>query len=163
MKRKKNIRQRGAKTHGWGSMKKHRGAGNRGGRGNAGSGKRADQNKPSFWNSKKPKRAGQKPGQDYFGKHGFSSIHTHIITIINVKELDRMLPLWLAEKKVQKTGDTYTVDLGALGYEKLLGTGRITKKARVIVLQAAPKAIEKIAAAGGQVTVQASDESPKDS
>ncbi len=41
-KQKKNVRQRGTKTHGYGSMKKHRGAGHRGGRGNAGSGKRGD-------------------------------------------------------------------------------------------------------------------------
>ena len=39
--RKKNTRQRGSHTHGWGAKKKHRGAGNRGGRGNAGSGPRA--------------------------------------------------------------------------------------------------------------------------
>ena len=48
-KRKKNSRQRGSHTHGWGAMKKHRGAGNRGGRGAAGSGKRADSKKPSIW------------------------------------------------------------------------------------------------------------------
>ena len=31
-KKKKVTKQRGHKTHGWGSKKKHRGAGNRGGR-----------------------------------------------------------------------------------------------------------------------------------
>ena len=41
-KRKKNSRQRGEWTHGWGAKKKHRGAGHRGGRGNAGSGKRGE-------------------------------------------------------------------------------------------------------------------------
>ena len=46
--RKKVVKQRGSHTHGWGSKKKHRGAGNRGGRGMAGSGKRADQRKPSI-------------------------------------------------------------------------------------------------------------------
>jgi large subunit ribosomal protein L15 len=48
--RKKNVKQRGSKTHGWGSMKKHRGAGNRGGRGKAGTGKRGDQKKPTIIN-----------------------------------------------------------------------------------------------------------------
>ena len=47
-KRKKNSRMRGNTTHGYGSMKKNRGAGNRGGRGMAGSGKRADQKKPTI-------------------------------------------------------------------------------------------------------------------
>ena len=59
-KRTKSSRDRGSKTHGCGSMKKRRGAGNRGGRGMAGTGKRADQNKPSIWKNKK-----------YFGKYGF--------------------------------------------------------------------------------------------
>ena len=40
--RRKRVRQRGSKTHGWGAKKKHRGKGNRGGKGMAGSGKRAD-------------------------------------------------------------------------------------------------------------------------
>ena len=58
-KRKKNSRQHGSTTHGWGAMKKHRGAGNRGGRGLAGTGKRADQMKPLHWKER------------YFGKLGF--------------------------------------------------------------------------------------------
>ena len=42
-KTKKVGKYRGSKTHGGGHMKKRRGAGNRGGRGMAGTGKRADQ------------------------------------------------------------------------------------------------------------------------
>ncbi len=49
-------------THGYGSMKKNRGAGNRGGRGLAGTGKRGDANKQTYQANKK-----------YFGKHGFTS------------------------------------------------------------------------------------------
>ena len=152
MKRKKNVRQRGGKTHGWGSMKKHRGAGNRGGRGNAGSGKRADQNKPSYWDNRKPMRPGQKRGQDYFGKHGFYSVQQRIITPINVCELDRLLQRWVADKKAIKSGDSFTVDLGSLGYTKLLGTGRLSKKVHVSVKSVSPHAVEKVAALGGQVT-----------
>ena len=60
-KRKKNSRQRGSQTHGWGAKKKHRSFGNRGGKGMAGSGKRADSKKPSLWKER------------YFGKIGFKS------------------------------------------------------------------------------------------
>ena len=59
MKRKKAIKRRGAgRSQGWGSVKKHRGAGNRGGRGNAGAKKQgkmldrryfARQNKKLRW------------------------------------------------------------------------------------------------------------------
>ena len=51
-KRKKNVRQRGHKTHGWGEKKKHRGKGHQGGAGMAGTGKRADSKKPSIWKDK---------------------------------------------------------------------------------------------------------------
>ena len=44
-KSKKKLKYRGSKTHGCGSMKKRRGAGHRGGRGAAGSGKRGDTKK----------------------------------------------------------------------------------------------------------------------
>ena len=71
-KKKKLVKQRGSKTHGWGSKKKHRGAGNRGGKGNAGSGKRADQKKPSFWKSKDWK----------YGIYGFKTPKTKNIKII---------------------------------------------------------------------------------
>ena len=58
-KRKKATRFRAKTTHGYGSMKKNRGAGNRGGRGMAGSGKRADQKKPTIL---------KLYGNEYFGK-----------------------------------------------------------------------------------------------
>ena len=65
-KRSKNTRQRGHTTHGWGSMKKHRGKGHQGGAGMAGSGKRADSKKPSIWKDKR-----------YFGKFGFIRSQNH--------------------------------------------------------------------------------------
>ncbi len=170
MKRKKNSRQRGSTTHGWGAMKKHRGAGNRGGRGNAGSGKRGDQRKPSYWNNKVIMRAGQKPGQDYFGKHGFYSVTRTLVRAINVRALDVCLASLIAEKKATKKGNAYAVDLGAIGFDKLLGSGRITKALHVTVRAASPRAVEKIAAAGGAVVVTGTDqadntpdESPEDS
>ena len=75
-KRKKATRQRGSKTHGWGSMKKHRGAGNRGGRGRAGSGKRGDAKKPSY-----QKKA-------YLGGHGFKSKRDRKSTRLNSSHTD---------------------------------------------------------------------------
>ena len=157
MKAKKVTKRRGSKTHGWGAMKKHRGAGNRGGRGNAGSGKRADQKKPAYWNAKDPK--GQKYGKGYFGKSGFHSITAVDVKTLNVRDLDAHVVSWAAEKKASKSGENYTVDLTALGYGKLLGTGRISKKIKVTVAKATPSAVEKISAAGGAVTVTAGEES----
>jgi large subunit ribosomal protein L15 len=70
---------------------------------------------------------------------------------LNVGELsyiiDRLAKCGLAEKD----GEVYSVNLGTLGYSKLLGAGNVDKAIRVTVLKATPKAIEKIEAAGGSV------------
>jgi len=126
-KRKKNIRQRGSHTHGWGSKKKHRGAGNRGGRGKAGSGKRGDAKKPSFWKNK-----------NYSGKSkGFKSLKKPLKTI-NIEEL----------KKFKET----KIDLTKEGYDKLLGKETPSRKYDLIVSQASELAIKKIKKAGGTVS-----------
>lgn len=59
-KRNKRSRIRGTRTCGW-AMKKHKGSGNRGGKGFSGSGKRADQKKTYVIKYFYP----------YFGKKGF--------------------------------------------------------------------------------------------
>jgi large subunit ribosomal protein L15 len=129
-KRTKFSRQRASFTHGWGSKKKHRGAGSRGGKGMAGTGKRADQRKPQIWKDKK-----------YFGKHGFTS-RTKAIKAINVKELQVLV----GEGKEE-------INLREKGYGKLIGSGKITKKVIVSVNSASAAAIAKIEEAGGKVTL----------
>ncbi|MBS3145783.1 uL15 family ribosomal protein, partial [Candidatus Woesearchaeota archaeon] len=81
-KRSKKSRQRGTHTHGWGAKKKHRGAGNRGGRGNAGTGKRADTKKPTII---------KLYGNEYFGKKGFKIPQNIkvVLKTINLQELNQ--------------------------------------------------------------------------
>lgn len=139
-KRKKNTRQRGSHTHGWGSKKKHRGAGNRGGRGMAGSGKRADTIKPSLWKER------------YFGKHGF--IKKGIIKKIkpmNIVYIEENLDKLLESKMISKEEDRYVIDILKLGYNKLLGNGRVTKKYKIKTEYASKNITEKIKKAGGEV------------
>ncbi len=141
-KRKKNSRQRGSWTHGWGSKKKHRGAGHRGGRGNAGSGKRGDAKKPSF-NIK-----------EYFGKNGFKPRKKKpLLTTINISKLELMLDYLLEQGKIKKEKDLFVVSLTELGFDKLLGTGKVTKKMDITVDFASQKAIAKIESAGGKVNL----------
>jgi len=138
-KRKKALRQRGSKTHGWGSKKKHRGAGNRGGRGMAGSGKRSDSKKPSIWSDK------------YFGKHGFSSKSTKIINPVNLDYLEENLYRLISKKLVNKENNIFSVDLEKLGFNKLLGNGKVQSKYKIKVPYASKKAIEKVKGSGGEV------------
>lgn len=135
-KRRKVVRMRGGRTHGYGRA--HRGSGNKGGFGMAGTGKKADHKRRS--------RAA-----DYFGKEGFIS-HTAVpVVAINCRDLDTRVDAWVAEGKVKKEGDTYVVDLGSLGYDKLVGGGRITKKIRVKVAASSEGVAEKLKAVGGEL------------
>ena len=148
-KRSKNSRQRGSKTHGWGSMKKHRGAGHRGGRGAAGSGKRGDAKKPSIWRA-----------YPNVGKRGFSSKSRNVQSPITIVYLERFAKTLKEEGYVKAKENA--IDLGAAGYTKLLATGTPTKAWKITVESATEKAIEKINKAGGTVTVKGQEMAPAD-
>lgn len=109
-KRSKKDRMRAKTTHGGGSKKKRRGAGSRGGRGMAGSGKRAATKKPSII-----KNYGL---HNYFGRHGFKSRYKSV-RYLNIGDLNSLV----LKGKVEQEGDHYLVDLKKLGYGKLLGKG----------------------------------------
>nr|AJS12303.1 50S ribosomal protein L15P [uncultured archaeon] len=136
---KKRVRYRGkgSGTHGGGARKKRRGAGSRGGRGNAGTGKRAGHHK--FWGS--------------LGSRGFIPRRSSGKTdVINVGDLTaERLTHWVSEGKATKEGNTYIVDLTSLGYGKLLSTGNFAVKAKITIAQCSPAAAEKVKAAGGEV------------
>jgi large subunit ribosomal protein L15 len=138
--RKKVVKYRGSKTHGSGAMKKRRGGGNRGGRGNAGSGKRSDARKPSFWGVRK---GGKDPA-----KRGFAS-YENVPKTINVGHLSSIADALVRSGDAKGEGALIVIDLGALGYGKLLGAGHVVRKIRVTVASASPGAKEKIEAAGG--------------
>lgn len=140
--RKKNVKQRGHTTHGWGSMKKRRGAGNRGGRGMAGSGKRADQKKPSIL---------KEYGNTYFGKKGFVKHNKKIIKAVNVSYIEEHLPNLVLKKLISKGDKGFVVDLKNLGYNKLLGSGKVKEKFIITTESASKKAVDKIKKAGGEV------------
>jgi len=139
-KRKKNTRQRGSKTHGWGAKKKHRGKGHQGGAGMAGSGKRADSKKPSIWKER------------YFGKFGFVSKTPKIkITPVNISFIEQHLDKYISSNLVTKEDGVYSVDLNKLGFNKLLGDGRVSIKFKIKTPYASKTAIDKIKSAGGEV------------
>jgi len=127
---RKTQRMRGSKTHGGGAMKKRRGAGNRGGRGRAGSGKKGDAKKPSYWKEERSK--------------GFSSLGNDE-NIINIAKLNENVK----EPGIQK------IDLGKIGYTKLLGTGKPAFEFHITVPNASSRAISKIEKAGGKVITNA--------
>jgi large subunit ribosomal protein L15 len=140
--RKKTVKFRGHHTHGYGSKKKHRGSGHQGGVGMAGSGKKADQKKPSIWKDKK-----------YFGRNGLVSRAAKINTL-NIFYIEEHFDNLLKAEKIKKEGDAYTINFKDLKVHKLLGSGEATRKYIIKADFASASAIEKINAAGGTVTVK---------
>lgn len=141
-KRKKVQKQRGNKTHGYGSMKKHRGAGHRGGRGMAGTGKRADTKKQSILHDKK-----------YFGKHGFKTRKAKIKRLlkrVNVSQLQEQL-----KKLVTKEGSIFKVNITGKRdkFTKILSKGEIKDKWEITLFkgQISKRAQEKVEKAGGKI------------
>jgi large subunit ribosomal protein L15 len=140
-KRQKAGRYRGSKTHGCGSMKKRRGKGNKGGCGNAGSGKRADQKKPSFW------------GEDT-GKKGFVSKTRTNVCIINLSDVNKMI----AKGTLKEKDGVY--DLSSIGYNKLLSKGK-PQKFKIKVEIASEKLINKVKEVGGEIIISATKKENK--
>ncbi len=130
-KRKKNSRIRGARTVGWGFRQKHKGHGNKGGFGKAGTGKRADHKKQVALESDKKKR--------YFGKQGATSRGTAIAKYEKINLRD------IKDNFFKKDGDKIN-----FSKHKVLGMGN-GFKAEITALSATASAIEKMEKAGGKI------------
>ena len=140
--KRKSRYMRGSRTHGYGSIGQHRKSGSRGGKGAAG----LHKHKWSWIVKYFP---------DWFGKHGFTRPVTLRAEVrsINVGELDEIIGELKLRGELKSEGDTYVIDLSALGINKLLGRGHVKEKIKVVVYAATEKAINKIREAGGEVIV----------
>ena len=123
----KSQRMRGRRTHGYGSQKKHRGSGSLGGAGMAGV-------------FKHRKTWLLKYDPDHLGKRGFKSKSSKSKKkAINLRDLNKLL------------GGKTEIDLGALGYNKLLATGELEKSVSIKVDSYSASAKEKVEKAGGKI------------
>ncbi len=137
----KKKRQRGSRTHGSGSQKNSRGAGNRGGRGAAG---RKDHEKQLY---------------GPLGKEGFTrpADTKETVETVNVQTLDEDSVLYLAEGVAEETDDGVAVDARDVvedGHDadavKVLGGGRVHEALVVTADDFSQSAREAIEAAGGE-------------
>ncbi|MHB8605061.1 MAG: uL15m family ribosomal protein [Thermoplasmatota archaeon] len=140
----KSSKLRGSREHGRGK-KKGRGAGLRGGRGNAG---RHKHKRVHY------EQLGLPFGVNNIGfKRPDEAIEAQLA--INISDLDEAIESWVAEGKAQKVDGGFAVDLAALGYDKLLGSGQAKNAIKVTVATATERATSKIEEAGGQVVAPA--------
>lgn len=129
---RKITKFRGGRRCGYG-QNKHRGAGQRGGRGNAGTGKKAHCCETKVWSIKKK----------YFGSHGFVP-RLNEVSSISIRDVQDKLQSWLDRGLISKEADVFVVDLKKLGYDKLLGSGAIKKKMKLTIPFVTEKAESKL-------------------
>ncbi len=134
-KRKKYSRMRGRRTCGY-SAKLHKGKGSKGGKGMAGTGKRADQKKTLII---------KKYHGKYFGKQGVTSKRT-------AKKRNKVINLRGIMEKY-KPGEINLSDY------KILGDGEIKGKFVIKAKAASKSAVEKIKKEGGEIIVKKKEKS----
>jgi large subunit ribosomal protein L15 len=139
MTKQKSHSYRGSRTCGGGTHKNRRGGGSRGGRGHAGACKH---------NTMRAMKEGW-----MYGKHGFHrplACRTYVNSL-NVGELDE-LSRYLVEAGVAAEKDgAISINLDELGFDKLLGNGRVSKKYVISVGAASASAKAKVEELGGQI------------
>ena len=82
----------------------------------------------------------------------------YAVNAINIKDVELNLAEWLEAGKVEKKGTKFIIDLNSLHYNKLLGTGKVTKQMEITVKKASKKAVEKLKAAKVKLTLTAPKE-----
>ena len=136
---RKVRKKRGSRTCGYGQIGQHRKGGSKGER-------KAGRHKHGWTYVIKYE-------PDYFRKKGFTSLkeRSRKINVINVGELDELADKLAAEEKLERKGEKIFLDLEKLGYDKLLGMGKITKPMLVKVASHSEAAAKKIEEAAGQI------------
>ena len=137
----KRSKYRGSRTCGGGTHKNRRGAGNRGGRGRAGI------NAHHFvkWYIEF--------GGPVYGKDGFfNQTHTTILTM-DIGIIDQIVPSLLAQGAAKQDGDAVVINAADIGIEKVLGSGRVTRKLNISAPAFSEQAKAKIEKMGGKALV----------
>jgi large subunit ribosomal protein L15 len=136
---RKTRKKRGSRTHGWGQVGQHRKKSVKGGR-------KVGRHK-HLWTYV------TKYEPNYFGKKGFKSPKSlkGKINVINVGQLDELVYKLRMEKQLEKARGKPFLDLEKLGYQKLLGAGKISQGVIVKVPFCSEAAALKLKEAGGQI------------
>jgi large subunit ribosomal protein L15 len=132
---------RASRSAGYGRTKGHRAAGQRGGKGMAGSKKhhyiKVMQENPR-----------------YFGKWGFKRPQKVIenLVCLNIGDIDEAADRLVERGGATMTGKRYNIDVSKLGIDRVLGSGKVTRKLNLVgVKDITPRAREKVTGIGGTI------------
>ena len=140
----KKRRQRGTRTHGGGTQKNRRGAGNRGGRGEAG------------------RRKHEIHGKAPLGKTGFTRPPElrEDVREVDLQTLDEEAPFLVAQGRAEETEFGYRIDARDVAEDghdadvvKVLGSGQVRHQLEVVADDFTEAAAERIEAEGGDAVL----------
>ncbi|HUW86369.1 MAG TPA: uL15 family ribosomal protein [Methanoregula sp.] len=137
----KRSKYRGSRTCGGGTHKNRRGAGNRGGRGRAGI------------NAHHFVKWYKEMGGPVFGKNGFSNSSQCAVTVMDVGIIDQIVPSLLAQGIAKTDGDAIVINTADMGIDKVLGSGKVTKKLNISSQAFSEAAKVKIEKMGGKTQI----------
>ena len=140
-KSKKINKMRGRRAAGYGFSAGHRASGQRGGKGMAGS-KKHHYIKIMMDNPR------------YFGKWGFKRPQKLLdnLVVLNIGEIDEAADRLVEKGVATMTGKRYNIDVSQLGIDRILGSGKVTKKLNLTgVKSISARAREKVTGVGGTI------------
>jgi large subunit ribosomal protein L15 len=137
----KRSKYRGSRTCGGGTHKNRRGAGNRGGRGRAGI------------NAHHFVKWYVELGRPVFGKNGFYNQTTETVTTMDIGTIDQIVPSLLAQGVAKTEGDAVLINAADIGIEKVLGSGKVSRKLNISAPAFSETAKAKIEKMGGKALV----------
>ncbi|PSH02094.1 MAG: 50S ribosomal protein L15 [Nanohaloarchaea archaeon QH_8_44_6] len=139
---KRRSKKKKSGSHGYGSSKKNRGAGSRGGRGKAGSGKKASHDRMG------------KEGLKKMGEHGFKPFHENEQNGLNLRDIDQRIEELVEAGLADEEDGTFVVNLDDIGYDKVLGTGKLTKDIEIHAENFSDSAKRKIEESDGKAVIE---------
>ena len=144
---RKVHKKRGHKTSGWGGRQKHRGAGHRGGHGMAGGTKH-------WWSWI------SKYDPDYFLSIGFKRPQQIVreVHAINVGLINEKIKELCEAGSAKEINGKFNMNLTDMGYDKLLGSGKVNNSLIITIDSCSKSAKQKIEDAGGKVITSAESE-----
>jgi large subunit ribosomal protein L15 len=137
----KRSKYRGSRTCGGGTHKNRRGAGNRGGRGRAGI------------NAHHFVKWYKEMGGPVFGKNGFSNSSSQTVSVMDIGIIDQIVPSLLAQGIAKNEGDFIVINIAEIGIDKVLGSGKVTKKLNISAPAFSESAKIKIEKMGGKAQI----------
>ena len=135
---KRRSKKNKSGSHGHGSSKKNRGAGSRGGRGKAGRGKKAKHEKM------------HSEGVHELGEKGFTG--TSDQNGINLRDIDQRIETFVEQGVAEQDGDSYVFYADEAGYDKILGTGKLTQDIEIQAENFSSTAENKVKDGKGKIT-----------